>query len=115
MSKSIKILLLAVAFTFSGVLSASTEPEPTTTNFADTISVEIGELLKNPGFLITDEITAEVKVMINEKNQLVVLSVNSKHDILDSFVKSRLNYKKLSVKLKTGQKKYMIPVRIVQK
>jgi len=109
--KNLKILLLTVAFTFSSVLSASTEPtkvEPTTT-----ISSEIGELLKNPSFLVDKDLAAEVKVTVNDHNELVVLSVNSDHPELDAYIKSRLNYSKISTK-SSSKKTFIVPVVITQ-
>ncbi len=113
--KTIKIILLAVAFTFSGVLTASTDPEPTKEALTETISIEIGKLLKNPKFLIEEDMLAKVKVVINEDNELVVLSVQSDDEDLENYIKGRLNYKELSVKLRTGQKAFLVPVRITQK
>jgi len=109
--KNLKILLLALVFVSSNLLSASTEPtkvEPTTT-----ISLEIGKLLKNPSFLVDKDLAAEVKVTVNDNNELVVLSVASDHPELDAFIKSRLNYNKLSVKL-SGKKTFVVPVIVTQ-
>lgn len=110
--KTLKILLLAVAFTFSSVLTASTEPTIADPN--TTISSEVEKLLKNPSFSVDHDITAEVKLVINDDNELVVLSVDSETTQLESYIKSRLNYNKLSVKLNTGQKTFLVPVRITK-
>lgn len=114
MKNTIKVLMLAVAFTFSTVLSASTEPVPTKAELTNAISIEIGKLLKNPKFLVDEDMTAQVKVVINEDNELVVLSVNSENEELESYIKGRLNYKALSVSLRTGQKTFVVPVRLTQ-
>jgi len=114
MKNTIKVLMLAVAFTFSNVLAASTEPATTTAEFATEISTEIGKLLKNPGFLVDQDMVAKVKVVINEDNELVVLSVNSESTELEGFIKGRLNYKELSIKLTTGQKTFVVPVRLTK-
>lgn len=110
--KTMKILLLAVVFTFSSVLTASTEPIKADPN--TTISNEIGKLLKNPKFTVDQDLTAEVKVTINDNNEIVVLSVNSETPALEGFIKNRLNYNKLSENLTTGQKTFIVPVRITQ-
>lgn len=112
-SKTIKILLLAVAFTFSGALSASTES--TKADPTKTISSEIQQLLKAPDFLIERDITAKVKVYINEDNEFVVLSVSTDSEQLASYIKSRLNYKGLKAKMNSGQKTFVVPVRLTQK
>jgi len=115
MKNTIKVLMLAVAFTFSSVLIASTEPVPTVAESTNTICTEIGKLLKNPNFLVDQDMTARVKVVINEDNELVVLSVDSESAELEGFIKGRLNYHVLSVNLTAGQKTYVVPVRLTQR
>ncbi len=115
MKNTIKVLMLAVAFTFSSVLTASTEPVTATAELTNTISKEIGKLLKNPNFLVDHDMMAKVKVVVNEDNELVVLSVDSESEELEGFIKGRLNYHELSVKLTTGQKTFVVPVRLTQK
>lgn len=56
--------------------------------------------------------TAEVSFMVNNDNELVVVSVDSKVREFKSMVKNKLNYKKINVK---GAKKgeiYRIPVKL---
>lgn len=110
--KTIQIMLLAVTFTFSSMLSASTEPSKSEPSTA--VSSEIQKLLKNPDFTFKYDMTAQVKVVVNENNELVVLSIETENQELESFIKGRLNYKTLKVKLETGQKSYIVPVRITQ-
>jgi hypothetical protein len=112
--KTVKILMLAIAFTFTGLVSANNDPNPTVAEVTNSISSEIGKLLKNPKFLVDKDITAQVKVVINEDNELVVLSVVSENEELEGYIKGRLNYQELSVKLETGQKTYVVPVRLTQ-
>lgn len=111
---TIKVLMLAIALTFTGFVSANNSPNPTTAEVTNSISSEIGKLLKNPKFLVDKDMTAQVKVVINQDNELVVLSVDSDNEVLDGYIKERLNYKALSVKLKTGQKAFIVPVRLTQ-
>jgi len=115
MKNTFKVLLLAVAFTFSSVLTASTEPVPTKADLSSPLSVEIGKLLKNPKFLVDQDMIAKVKVTINEDNEIVVLSVDSESEELEGFIKVRLNYHVLSSKLTNGQKTFMVPVRLTQR
>jgi hypothetical protein len=114
MKNTIKVLMLVVAFTFSSVLAASTEPAPTTSESTSAISTEIGKLLKNPKFLVEGDMVAKVKVVVNEDNELVVLSVTSDSDEFEGFIKGRLNYHELSFKLSTGQKTFVVPVRLTK-
>lgn len=110
--RTIKTLLLVAAIAFSSVLSASDKPTKDTSN---AISQEIGQLLKNPGFTVEDDILANVKVLFNEDNEIVVLSVDSETKGIDSYIKSRLNYKELSKDVNNKNRYYIVPVRITAK
>ena len=109
--RTIKTLLLIVALTFSTVLVASTNVED---KRAESVAIteEIGKLLQNPSFLVDEEITAKVMVTLNKNNEFVVLSVETDEIYVENFIKSRLNYKELSVTIKEGTKTFMVPVRI---
>lgn len=111
---SIKTLMLAIALALCTPVFANNDPTPSIAEATNAISIEIGKLLKNPKFLVDDEMTAEVKIVINEDNELVVLSVSSNNEELENFIKGRLNYKELSTKLRTGQKSFLVPVRLIQ-
>ncbi|BAO74540.1 hypothetical protein WPG_0310 [Winogradskyella sp. PG-2] len=106
------MLVLVVAVTFSSVLSASTNPnekaEPAS------ISKSIGDLLQNPNFQLDETINAMVKIFINEENEIVVLSVDTDNKTVESFIKSRLNYKKLSKKAVGYSKSFKVPVKMVK-
>lgn len=110
--KTLKMLVLVVAITFSSVLSASTNPnekaEPAS------ISKTVGELLRNPGFQLNENVNAMVKIFINQNNEIVVLSVATDNKAVESFIKSRLNYKKLSKKAIGYSKSFKIPVKMVK-
>jgi len=108
--KKLNVLLLAVAFTVSSVLSASTTPtkadRPSTP-----LSEQISDLLKDPIFEIEDEVMAEVTFMVNDQQEIVVLTVGTENTAVESFIKNRLNYQKVE-NAKKGEA-YEIPVRIV--
>ncbi|KAB5486907.1 MULTISPECIES: hypothetical protein [Flagellimonas] len=77
------------------------------------LSSQIYEMLKQyPLELKSDDLTAEVRFTINNKGELVVLSVETQNDFLENYVKSRLNYKKVDVGHGGSGKIYKIPVRI---
>ena len=109
--KTIKTLLLIVALTFSSVLVASTNAED---KRAESVAIteEIGKLLQNPSFAVEEEITANVTITLNKNNEFVVLSVETETNFVENFIKSRLNYKELSVTLKDSGKTFIVPVRI---
>ncbi len=107
--RTIKILLLVVAVAFSGVLYASDKP---TKDTSSAISQEIGELLKDPNFTVVEDQFATVKVMFNDHNEIVVLDVDSKEKGVESYIKSRLNYKELANNVNNKNRYYIVPVRI---
>ena len=110
--KQLKTLLLAVAITASGLLSASNEDKKAESVI---ITEEIGKLLKNPTFLVYEDITAEVTLTLNKNNEIVVLSVDSNESYVEDFIKSRLNYKELPTTFSGKEKTFRVPVRVIGK
>ena len=110
--KTIKTMLLVSAIAFSSVLSASNNPKK---NTSSEISQEISKLLKDPNFTVEDDVFARVKVMFNENNEIVVLNVDSEQKGIDSYIKSRLNYKELSNDINNKNRYYIVPVRVTAK
>ena len=108
--KKIKVLCVAAAFAFSGVVLAETGTEP---NQEQKLNKEIGQLLDNPTFDVEEELTAYVTFTLNDKDEIVVLTVDSESNLVESFIKNRLNYKKVATKLNTGTRFYKVPVRLV--
>jgi len=113
--KTIKSFLLIAAIAFSSVLSASTNPDPAKTATkaeSAVITQEVGKLLKNPTFLVDHDIYADVTITINKNNELVVLSVDSEDRIVEGFIKGRLNYQALPDAVKSGERTFIVPVKI---
>ena len=77
------------------------------------LSTQIGELLEN-SYLTTDEVslTAQVRFTLNNEDEIVVLSVDTENGKLESFIKGRLNYKKVEVAGAIEGKMYTIPIKI---
>ncbi|MBC2845639.1 hypothetical protein [Winogradskyella flava] len=111
-SKTLKMLVLVVTIAFSSVLSASTNPvekaEPTS------VTETVGDLLKNPDFQLNEDIGAMVEIVINQNDEMVVLSVDTKSETVEKYIKSRLNYKKISKEVLDYRKSFKIPVRILK-
>lgn len=108
--KTIKMLFLVVAITFSTVLSASTNKIPA--EEPKTLTEKIQDLLKNPNFIVEEEMQANVTLMLNKNGELVVLSIDSQSDVAKNFIKSRLNYRKMNVGVRSLNKTYVVPVKI---
>ncbi len=110
--KSIKLLLVAVALVFSNIVAAKTNPIDDKAKMT-IISKEIATLLQNPSFPVERNAYVTVKFTVNRNNELVVLSVEAENnkDIIEEFIKTRLNYRKLSSNIKTQV--YTLPVKMV--
>ena len=110
--KQLKTLLLAVLITASSVLSASNEDKKPDSGV---ITVAIGKLLKDPSFLVDKDIVADVTLILNKNNELVVLSVDSNELYVENFIKSRLNYKELPATFTSKERTFKVPVRVTAK
>ena len=109
--KHLKTLLVVVALTFSSALFANTTSEDLKAESA-TITEQVQKLLKNPNFLVENEIVAKVKITLNDNNEMVVLSVDSQHNNIGAFIKSRLNYNELPATFKSSEKTFIVPIRV---
>lgn len=114
--KTIKVLALIIAIGFSSVALATTTPnELNKVNKEPTIEKTIGNLLENPTFNFEYDIDTTVEILVNSDNEIVVLNVEGYHKDLEAFVKSRLNYKKLSFDFKDKNKTFTLPLKLVAK
>ncbi|WP_442265604.1 hypothetical protein ACSIGC_15070 [Tenacibaculum sp. ZS6-P6] len=112
--KSIKALLIIVTLSFSSIIYANNTSSTDKKVFTE-VREEIQNLLKNPGFLVEEDMKITVRLTVNKRNEIVVLSVNSRTSNyqVEAFIKNRLNYKKLSEKIEA--KVYTLPVIMVSK
>ncbi|MBQ0734354.1 hypothetical protein [Aquimarina celericrescens] len=59
---------------------------------------EVAHLLKNPKIKVEkEELTADIQFTLNQKGEIVVLIVDSEKDLVIDYIKSRLNYKKVTI------------------
>jgi hypothetical protein len=114
LSKTLKVLVLAVAFTFSGVLAASTNPDKKTGDETNSVTEKISKLLENPSVDLKYDASATVMLTVNMDNEIVVLSVDAENKDVASFIKARLNYQKLDGSFDAKLKAYKVPVKILR-
>ena len=110
--KNFKTIIAIIMISLSTVLSTSaTTPNPG--KEIKTLRTELSNFIgKNIPIELNKETTAEVSFIINNKNEVVVISVDSNVSELNYFLKRKLNYKLITVK---GAKKgeiYKMPLRI---
>ena len=110
--KNLKTIITVIVLSLSTAFSTTaTEKEPSKIN--KELRTEIASLLgdKIP-IEIKKESSAEISFIVNKNNELVIISVDSKISEMNSFVKNKLNYKKLNVKgIKKGEI-YRMPIKI---
>ena len=108
--KTVKSIFVALALVLSTSITAATEPagDP---NVLIEASNEIANLLGTPYFNVEEDISASVSLIVNNDGELVVLNVESENDQVKSYVKSRLNYHKITTKLEKGNE-YQLPLKI---
>ncbi|MEQ5789568.1 hypothetical protein J4E06_00795 [Muricauda sp. NFXS6] len=107
-----KFKTVSVAFALFATMSAfAIEGKKGTKE--NNLSGQIYEMLKENQFNADyKEMTAEVRFIVSEKGELVVLSVETKDEILEGFVKTRLNYQKVELDNVAPGRVYKLPVRI---
>jgi len=77
------------------------------------LSTQIHDLMDGSHFSLDDvNLTAQVRFTLNSESEIVVLSIDTDNERLASFVKSRLNYKKVDVTGVKEGKMFTIPIRI---
>lgn len=104
----ITIIAISLATTFS---TTATEKEPS--KITKELRTELVSMLGNKIQVeLKESTTGEISFMVNNKNEVIIISVDSKVDEFNSMVKNKLNYKKITVKgVKKGEI-YRIPVKI---
>lgn len=104
----ITIIAISLATTFS---TTATETEPT--KITKELRTEIVSLLgdKIP-IILKEDCAATVSFIINNKNEIVILSVDCKVDKFNTYVKRKLNYKKIKVKGTLKGEIYKMPIKI---
>ncbi len=107
--KNLKIFTAVVALAFLSLSFTSTTKE-TKKELHDQIVELIGDSSQS---LADINLNAEITFTLNDKSEIVVVSVKSDNIIVDNFIKSKLNYKKVNVKALNPGKMYRLPFKVV--
>ena len=110
MRKKSLVFFATVLFVAASAIAANPikSVEPSTT-----LSAQIQEMLKTHTFEIESDVVANVRFTLNKEGEMVILSVDTDDAVIESFVKGRLNYKKLELQNPKEGKLYVVPVRIM--
>ena len=109
--RKFSLVLVAAALFISGNLFANdsdnTDPERS-------LKTQIQQLLKVNKLVVEDseELTAKVLFTVNGEEEIVVISVETDDSDLESFVKSKLNYKKVELNEFVEGRMYKMPLRV---
>lgn len=85
--KSILALLFVGALSFS-LQAKDIAPEKT-------LKSEIASMMKGVVLPLGNDYIAEVKFLVNADNEIVIVSVESDEEFVETLIKERLNYKKV--------------------
>jgi len=110
-----KLIVLFLGFTLSTTVLFANNNEPT--NVAkNELRSQIIKLLEKNKFQLSDSAFAkgEVSLLINNEGQIIILSVDSKNTLLESYVKRELNYKKIKTVALKKMKVYKMPLKIIK-
>jgi len=107
--KNLKIFTAVVALAFLS-LSFTGPTKETKKELHEQIVQLIGD--SSPS-LANINLDVDIMFTINDKSELVVVSVNSDNTIVDNFIKSKLNYKKVKVSAINPGKIYRLPLKVV--
>ncbi|MFT5942032.1 MAG: response regulator RpfG family c-di-GMP phosphodiesterase [Sediminicola sp.] len=114
MRKISLILIAAMLFSIGNVFA--NDPSLVSNTNVDPekkLTLQIGELMKENSFANEGyDLLAQVRFTLNNESEIVVLSVATQDEPLESFVKSRLNYEKVSVNGFEEGQIYVVQVRI---
>jgi len=112
--KTIKSLVLVAIMAVSTVVTA-TNPTSSEKSKAENVKIalEIQKFLEDPQIVVEEPIATHAMVALNGDNELVVLSVECENEEIKSYIKTRLNYKKISCNYKGSDNLFKVPVRIM--
>ncbi|QTE24046.1 hypothetical protein [Polaribacter cellanae] len=79
------------------------------------LRTKVVNLLKSFKIELKENIAVSIKFIINSEGEIVVLSVDSKEESVVKFVKTRLNYQKVSLKKSQRMNTYIVPVKFISK
>ncbi len=109
--RKISLLLVAAMLLSTGSILANNPTmgkEPT-----KNLSEQIKDLLRNNNFTTAEEgKVAQVLFTLNSEREIVVLSVDTDDETLDTFIKARLNYHEVDMTAYEAGKKYTVSVLI---
>ncbi len=105
------IVIFAISLTtsFSSFAIDKNPEEPNPKLRAEIVSL----LADKTGLKLEESGKAEISFMVNNSNELIIVSVDSNIPCFDYYVKTKLNYKKVSTKGIMKGEVYIIPIKFI--
>lgn len=104
-----RIIVLTVLALTANIATANVDPEPS----VNEVTRELTGLLGKPGNVFNGHVlTATVYFMINKSNEIVVSDVEADNELVEYYIKSRLNYKKVETDKLVKGKNYKVSVTV---
>ena len=111
--KNLKLFVIALGLFSFNIAAANFHPiKPT-----DELRVEIVDMIGSDyidEMMIANEYEANVLFTVNSKKELIVLSVDTDNEQLESYLKWKLNYKKVNYRPSKNGEIYLLPVKMVK-
>ncbi len=108
-----KLIVLFLGFTLSTTAVFANNDDSVVTAKRE-LRLEIVKLLGNNEFPLTAAVAkAEISILLNSKNEIVIVSVKSENQLLEGYIKRKLNYKKVKVNTLKKMKVYRMPIKII--
>ncbi len=110
--KNLKLFVLALGLFTINLSAANSHPiKPT-----DDLRIEIVDLIGSNYMdtMTADQNEADVLFTVNSNKELIVLSVDTENDQLESYLKAKLNYKKVHHRPSKNGEIYLLPVKMVK-
>ncbi len=109
-----KLSLFIVAFALFAIQATAAITGPVKPSA--TLRAELVDLIGTECTFELDkaECTAEVLFTVNTKGEVIVLSVNSPNPRAETYIKSKINYKKVDFQTKKEGELYLLPIRIIK-
>ena len=111
--KNLKLFVIAITLFTINATAANFHPiKP-----ADELRIEIVDMIGSDyidEMMIADQYEANVLFTVNSKKELIVLSVDTDNEQLESYLKWKLNYKKVDYRPSKNGEIYLLPVKMVK-
>ncbi|MDH3650767.1 MAG: hypothetical protein OEQ53_13870 [Saprospiraceae bacterium] len=103
---SLVLTVVAIMLSSTPMLASDVKPES-----AESVRSKIEKMIKTPDLELfgIEETQVTLKFLINSKQEIVVVSTGTDNAYLDSYLKSRLNYKSMKI-LPAKNKIYVLDI-----